>query len=121
MKVVFDIDDTLYKIVKRVRPTNANAVLMNLNGDQLEQIPDYDLIQVLKWFYANGDTIYAWSAGGIDYAQLVINKLGLNGCVHKVIRKDSASASENGIELAFDDEELTITGVRSIRVRRDKI
>lgn len=96
MKIAFDIDDTLWKCVWRPR---------------LSQVPDYDLIQVLRWFYNNGDTIYFWSAAGIDYTQTIIDKLGLTEYGH-VIRKGSMQ-----VDIAFDDEETKL-GKIDVRVNR---
>jgi hypothetical protein len=45
---------------------------------KLDQMPDYDLIQVLRWFHANGDQVYVWSAGGVNYCWAVVSKLGLD-------------------------------------------
>jgi len=96
MKIAFDIDDTLWKCVSK---------------PALMQVPDYDLIQVLRWFYNNGAEIYFWSAGGIDYAQTIIDKLGLTE-YGNVISKGSMK-----VDIAFDDEETKL-GTVDIRVKR---
>jgi hypothetical protein len=98
MKVVFDIDDTLWKIVGK--------------APNFRQVPDYDLIAVLRWFYQNGDRVFVWSAGGTDYAQTVVDKLGLTEMV-KVVQKNS----ELKPDLTFDDQAMTLGNV-NIRVRR---
>jgi len=95
--VAFDIDDTLWK----VRP------------DQKDQVPDYDLIAVLRWFYQNGDDVFVWSAGGIDYAVTIVKKLGLDEMV-TVIAKGSMK-----VDLAFDDCETEL-GKVDIQVNREK-
>lgn len=96
IKVAFDIDDTLWKI--RV--------------DQRDQVPDYDIIQVLRWFAKNGDEIYFWSAGGMDYCQTIINKLGLDE-LGTVVEKGSFKP-----DIAFDDCEAYL-GQVTVRVQRD--
>lgn len=96
IKVAFDIDDTLFKI----------------RLDKKDQVPDYDLIQVLKWFYQNGDEIFVWSAGGIEYAQAFVRKLGLDDIV-KVIEKNSIVP-----DIAFDDCETNL-GKVDIKVKRE--
>lgn len=98
MKIAFDVDDTLYKIV-------------TINGTA-SQVPDYDLIAVLRWFAYNHDEVFVWSAGGIDYAQSIVDKLGLTRMV-KVIAKEK----REDIDVAFDDAETGLAKV-DIRVKR---
>lgn len=88
LNIAFDIDDTLWKIRYK----------------QKDQVPDYDLIQVLRWFHANGENIYFWSAGGIDYCQRIVNKLGLDE-LGKVIGKKGWDDKEGDpiMDIAFDD------------------
>jgi len=105
IRVAFDIDDTLYECRPKYK----------------DQAPDHDMIGVLRWFHKNGDKVYVWSAGGLDYATQMISKLGINDYVVGAIRKDSASAKEYGITLAFDDcaeFEAKETGVTTIQVNR---
>ena len=96
MNICFDIDDTLWKIDRKY----------------MRQVPDYDLIQVLRWFFNNGDTIYIWSAGGVEHAQVVVDKLGLTDMV-EVIQK----GVNKEIDIAFDDEETKLAKV-DVRVHR---
>lgn len=102
-KIAFDIDDTLYKIRKEER----------------DQVPDYDLIQVLRWFYNNGDDVYVWSAGGIDYAKTFVKKLGLDKMV-TVIPKVALGDDSNPhqIDIAFDDCETKLAKV-DIQIKRE--
>lgn len=104
MKIAFDIDDTLWKI--RLRKLDGRVA-----GDQ---VPDFDLIQVLRWFAANGDAIYVWSAGGVDYAQQIVDKLGLSELV-TVIPKEHDPHYD--IDLAFDDERVRLGRV-NCRIKR---
>ncbi|MFA5396025.1 MAG: hypothetical protein WC346_08470 [Methanogenium sp.] len=96
MRVCFDIDDTLYKI----------------RMDKRDQVPDYDLIQVLRWFCQNGDDVYVWSAGGIEYAKVFVQKLGLDDIV-TVVEKGSFKP-----DIAFDDCETKLGRV-DIKVKRE--
>jgi len=96
IKIAFGIDDTLYKI----------------RLDKRDQIPDYDLIQVLRWFHRNGDDVYVWSAGGIDYAKTFVRKLGLDDLV-TVVAKGSFIP-----DIAFDDCETDLAKV-DIRIERE--
>lgn len=114
MTVAFDIDDTLWKIVPDKCPNTDPGIpqLVCLCGKHWKQVPDYDLIQVLKWFHSNGDTIYFWSAGGMDYCQVIVDKLGLN-TYGTVIEKGSIRP-----DLAFDDAETGLATV-DIKVNRE--
>lgn len=99
MTVAFDIDNTLWKI----------------RAQQKDQVPDYDLIQVLKWFYNNGNEIVAWSAGGEDYALTIIRKLGLDQMV--TIWPKSKNA-KTFVDICFDDEQVSLATV-NVQVRRE--
>jgi len=107
MKIAFDIDDTLWK-AERDKDNPSYGM----------QVPDHDLIQVFKWFYNNGDTLYIWSAGGVDYAQQIANKLGLGGMctiIPKVALHDASNPHK--IDIAFDDCETNLARV-DIKVKR---
>lgn len=101
MRIAFDIDDTLWKI----RPIH------------MDQVPDYDLIQVLLWFYNNGDKIFFWSAGGQDYTQQIVKKLGLD-IYGNVIEKSESSAMFNDIQITFDDQEVSLGSRANVRIKR---
>lgn len=99
-RIAFDIDDTLMKIC-RACPT-------------FHQVPDHDLIQVLYWFVQNGDEVYVWSGGGVDYARGVVEKLGIGHFV-KVIQKENTG----NMDIAFDDQETSLSRV-DVRVKRQE-
>lgn len=109
-RIAFDIDDTLWKIEK-YRQCPEHCVLRHIH-EQWHQVPDYDLIQVLRWFHKNGDEVYVWSAGGVDYARDIVWKLGLDKMV-TVIEKGKA----RGLDIAFDDEDTKLAVV-DIKVNR---
>ena len=102
-RVAFDIDDTLWKIdVKRKK-----------------QVPDYDLIQVLRWFYNNGDDVFVWSAGGVEYAQVIVDSLGLTDMVTAMAKvRLGDSSNPQSMDIAFDDCETKLAKV-DILVKRD--
>jgi len=103
INVAFDIDDVLWKIDRK----------------HLRQIPDYNMIGVLMWFHDNGDQVFVWSAGGIDYAKTIVDNLGLTDFV-KVIEKESYKKLHNRLEidLAFDDCETKLAKV-DVNVKRE--
>ena len=101
MKIAFDVDDTLWMVVRDKK-----------NPSYGRQVPDYDLIQVLKWFYNNGDTLYIWSAGGVEYAQQIAEKLGIAHmltAIPKVALGDDSNPYK--IDIAFDDCETKLAKV----------
>lgn len=109
-RIAFDIDDTLYKIER--------GGVENL---MVRQVPDYDLIAVLRWFHNNGDEVFVWSAGGTDYAQTIVDKLGLRKLVTVIPKVSSAKLLEKryeGMDIAFDDCETNLAKV-DIRVKRN--
>ena len=97
--ICFDIDDTLWRI----------------RLDKHDQVPDYDLIAVMRWFYMNGDTVYVWSAGGVDYAKQICSKLGIDEYVDEIIPKGDFFGTA---DITFDDEEVSL-GKTNIHVQRE--
>ena len=93
----WDMDDTLWRI----------------RLDQKDQVPDFDLIMVMRWFWMNGHVVNVWSAGGIDYATQICRKLGIDEFVDDVIAKGSIIP-----DIAFDDE-LTKLAKVDVHVQRD--
>lgn len=100
--IAFDIDNTLHKVIESP-------------DGKFHQVPDYDLIGVLRWFANNGDQVYIWSAGGVDYATAFAQKFGLDKLV-TVIPKEAGT----NMDLCFDDQEVTLAAC-NIQVRRDEI
>lgn len=102
MKIAFDVDDTIWKIDRK-------------HGCQ---VPDYDLIQVLRWFVNNGDEVFVWSAGGLEYAQMIVDKLGLTDFVN-VIPKGEFGNKQLDIDLTFDDDSAEQIGKVNVIVKRE--
>lgn len=99
MTVAFDVDDTL------IIP----AIVTGLPTDT----PNYDNIWLLKWFQKNGHDVVVWSGGGIHYAQMWAEKLGLDGVE---IRPKTTTF---GIDIAFDDCDVELAKV-NVKVKRIK-
>lgn len=91
LNIAFDIDDTIWKINAKMR----------------RQEPDYKLINVLLWFVENGDNVFVWSAGGVDYAKTIAAKLGLDEYV-RIIPKPDLYGKNPKIQLCFDDSEVAL-------------
>jgi len=101
--VCFDIDHTIWEITKGA-------------DGKYHQVPDYGLIQALRWFHGNGDRVYVWSAGGVDYAQAIVNKLGLDIMV-EVIPKGvhtKKGVGTKSIDICFDDEAVRLAKVNVV-------
>ncbi len=120
MRVAFDIDDTLWKCRYLVPDCDENCPrpYCTVHNPKMDQVPDYDLIQVLRWFHANGDDVYVWSAGGVDYAQTIVRRLGLDQFV-TVIPKREPQDGNIFIDIAFDDCETQLARV-DVRVKRTR-
>ena len=122
LKIAFDIDDTLWKVIAQFPFCNSSCNIINNECSQhrgkYRQVPDYEIIQVLKWFYDNDHEVYVWSAGGLDYAQTIVDKLGLTEMV-TVIPKQNYDAKEIiDIDIAFDDMDTNLAKV-DVKVKRD--
>ncbi len=101
INVAFDIDDTIWKI----------------NVKMKRQEPDYKLINVLLWFVENGDNVFIWSAGGMDYCKMITNKLGLDEYV-KVLPKPDLGKKDRRIDLCFDDSEVRLATTSCLVYRK---
>jgi len=101
-KVAFDVDDTL--IVPRV--------VTGLDQDT----PNYDTINLYRWFQAQGCHMIIWSGGGEDYARMWGQKLGL--CADEYRDKGKGSFDPT-IDICFDDCEVTLAKV-NVHVKRLK-
>lgn len=89
-KIAFDVDGTLI---------------------DMEQHPNYDVINLLLWFYEHKWKVYIWSGGGVEYALHHTFKLGLNNKA-EVIEKGSKK-----VDIAVDDVETTQLGDVLINVK----
>lgn len=97
MKIAFDVDDTL------IIP----SVATGLDRDT----PNYDTINLYRWFQSQGHHMIIWSGSGIDWAQGWADKLGL--MPDEIAVKEKRS----DIDIAFDDCEVDL-GKINIKVKR---
>lgn len=123
MNIAFDIDDTLYKVVpKKIRGGDCVLGCVDTHHEcdnySFDQVPDYDLIQVLRWFHSNGNNVYVWSGGGQDYAKAIVSKLGLDQYITRVIDKNSAGSSHYNIDITFDDQTVDLGSRANVKVKR---
>lgn len=97
MKIAFDIDDCI------IIPAIATGLPIDT--------PNYEVIAVYRWFQAQGNYMICWSGGGVDYARMWAEKLGLKPDEIRVKTK-----SED-IDLCFDDCDVDLAKV-NVRVKR---
>lgn len=83
IRICFDIDGTLIT-------------------EEHDPKPRYDIINLLRWFKNNGHTVFVWSGGGVDYAEMWVRKLGLDV---KVLPKDRRMMK---LDIAVDDCEAEL-------------
>jgi phosphoserine phosphatase len=95
--VAFDVDDCL------IIPSVATGFPTDT--------PNYDTIAVYKWFQAQGCVMIVWSGGGIDYAKMWAEKLGLEPCY---IWKKEANRY---VDIAFDDCDVKLA-YANVKVKR---
>lgn len=97
MKIMFDIDDTL------IIP----SIITGLSIDT----PNYENIAIFKWFQAQGYAVGVWSGGGVDYAKMWAEKLGLKpDCVYVKKKRED-------VDICFDDCDVDLAKV-NVKVKR---
>ena len=97
MIIAFDIDDTL------ILPPEATG----LDRDT----PNYELINIYWFFKRQGHRMIVWSGGGMDYAKMWGEKLGLQADEYRTKEEDKT------IDISFDDCIIDLAKV-NIRVKR---
>lgn len=103
MKIAFDIDDTI------LIPSVANT------GSQ-ENIPNYEVIDVYRFFQRQGHHMILWSGSGVDWAQRWGEKFGLNPDEIRVkLQRDGNPWPD--VDIAFDDCDVNLAKV-NVRVKR---
>lgn len=102
LTVAFDIDDTLL----------VPSLVMG-NGVSGENVPNYEVIAVLRWFQLQGAHIILWSGSGVDWAKRWGEKFGLEPFEVRVKQK-----SED-VDICFDDCIVDLARV-NVRVGRIK-
>jgi hypothetical protein len=99
MKIAFDIDDTI------LVPSIVTA-----SGDN---VPNYDVIAIYKWFQSQGAEMILWSGSGVDWAKRWGEKFGLEPFTVRMKQK-----SED-VDICFDDCVVDLAKV-NMRVKRIK-
>jgi phosphoserine phosphatase len=92
MTIAFDVDGTLIN---------------------LDNTPNFEVIDLFRWFQRNGDRCIIWSGGGVEYAKHWGEKLGLYPHAYAV--KSSLETGLHGVDIAVDDE-FVMLGKVNIKV-----
>lgn len=100
MKIAFDVDDTL------IMPPEAT----DLDRD----IPNYEIINIYRFFQSQGHYMIVWSGGGLDYARMWAEKLGL-----KPNEVRAKAPAKDEVDIAFDDCDIDLARV-NVKVKRLK-
>lgn len=97
MKIAFDVDDTL--IIPRV-----------ITGLEVDT-PHYETIAIYNWFKEQGHYMIIWSGGGVDYARMWAEKLGLkpDAILEKKYNEE--------VDICFDDCTVDLAKM-NIKVKR---
>ena len=95
LTIAFDVDDTL--IIPSVVTRSVD-------------IPNYETIEVYRWFQAQGNHMIVWSGSGVDWAHSWSEKLGLNP-------DEIRMKGEGHVDIAFDDCDVKLATV-NVKVGR---
>jgi phosphoserine phosphatase len=78
---------------------------VDLTLTNYDNSPNYEVIDILRWFLRNGDRVIIWSGGGFDYAKSCAERLGLYGLKNVMCSmKHLPAAQKLKVDIAFDDE-----------------
>lgn len=117
MKIAFDIDDTLFKLVKdedqnRLAGVGAQCAC----GEPLKQVPDDMLVAFVHQLLLDPENqVFLWSAGGRAHCEGFIARFapawrGIVGILDKEQNQD--------IDICFDDQDVSLAKV-NLRVKRE--
>ena len=98
------------------------TVAFDVDGTLISEVddsPNWPMIDLLRQFHANGATVVVWSGGGTDYAEMWVRRLNLGAFVAEVIVK--SAWLKHGVfvvDLAIDDETVVLgaTNWKVVRV-----
>jgi len=103
LAIAFDVDDTL------IIP----SVVTGLPVDT----PNYETINLYRWFQDQGHYMIIWSGGGQSYAEMWGEKLGLKADEYR--DKSHLQPRDNKIDICFDDCDVLLANV-NVKVKRLK-
>ncbi len=87
--VCFDCDDTL--VMWKTSRLQTRDSMYFLYGDEAVWLtPHRNHIRFLKHCYDRGNTVIVWSKNGYQWAEKIVDKLGLQEYVHIILSKPTA-------------------------------
>lgn len=88
MRIAFDIDDTLYKLVEDTEPRINGVGAMCACGTPLRQEVDSSMIDFVQSLVGTNEIVF-WSAGGIEHVQNFIHEFAQRLCKRVQQMEDS--------------------------------
>jgi phosphoserine phosphatase len=98
----------------------AFTVAFDVDGTLISEVddsPNWPVVDLLRQFHALGATIIVWSGGGADYAEMWVRRLNLDGFVSGTFSKTMFGVQALEPSLAVDDEDVSL-GVANFKVVR---
>lgn len=116
MRIAFDVDDTLWKLVKDEDPNRISGVgAMCSCGVPIKQEVDDTMMGLLESLVDAGHEVFIWSAGGIPYAENFIHRFrpqleGFIGILEK--------GKGHDIDICFDDQNVDLAKI-VLKIKRE--
>lgn len=113
-RVAFDIDDTLWKLVEDTKPRVPGLGPNCACGTHLKQELDPEMVAILRMHVRNGDDVFVWSAGGLEYARSFVERFLPDDVGITVIEKRKGQ----GIDVCYDDQNVDLATI-NLLVKRE--
>lgn len=114
MRIAADIDDTLWRLVEDKDPRVKGVGAMCACGMPVKQEVDQAMMDMIHTFILNGDEVFLWSAGGVEYAKSWIRRFAPAWeSLVTVIPKEKG----HNIDICIDDQEVDLANIL-LRIKR---
>lgn len=115
MRIATDIDDVLWKLVEdqdsRVEGIGAKCAC----GMNVKQEVDHLMVDFVHSLILDGNDVFVWSAGGVDYAKNWVKRFAPAWeSLVEVIPKEKG----HDIDVCFDDQDVDLATI-NLRVKRE--
>lgn len=97
-----DVDGTLIEHLSE-KTDKTIEVQDFVTGKTILVVPNEPMIRILKEEYARGAFVIVWSKGGNQWANDVVNALGIRDYVHLIMTKPSAYGDDKPVESWLTD------------------
>lgn len=97
-----DVDGTLVEHLA-VKTDKSIEVPDFVTGNTIVVTPNEPMIRILKEEHARGAFVIVWSKGGNQWANDVVNALGIREYVHLIMTKPSAYGDDKSVESWLTD------------------